>query len=315
MSTPAPTAGAPTPAQPAASAPVDPHAALDETPEETVNWDAVNDGVTPGADDRGESDPVPAPAPPAATPAPASTPAPAPAAPAAPAAAPATTPDAPPAAAPAAAPASSPAPAAAPALTPEQVAEKMQQFRTEAVKNLTTQYASELSSEQRTALLTEPEKVIPELMAKATVDGMQLAMGMMEQHFAQMVPQQLARSAEAQKMEQAFYTANPDLAAKPEFRPIVTRMAKTARELNPKGTPDQVLTATAALSRTALGLPQVAAAAAAAGAPPAPAAAAPAAPARPFTPAAAGGGSSPGAPAAGGKPAGGNSWEELLTDD
>ena len=189
----------------------------------------------------------------------------------------------------------------------------MQQFRTEAVKNLSQQYEKELTSEQRTALLTEPEKVIPELLAKATVDGMQLAMGMMEQQLARVVPQTIQRSAESRAMEQKFYSDNPDLATKPEFKLVVIHMAKTAREMNPKGTNEQIMAAAAALSRTALGL-AAPAPAAAPGAAPAPAAAAPAAPARPFTPAAAAGGSSPGAAPTSAKPAD-NLWAELLKDD
>jgi hypothetical protein len=157
-------------------------------------------------------------------------------------------------------------------------------------------------------LLTDPEKVIPKLMARAVIDGMQMAVAMNAQHMQSVLPAQLARNEASRRAEEHFYTVNADL-NRPEFKSTVLSMAQTVAS-NPAfkaWTSEQKAQKIAELSRVFIGLPPAGTAAA----PAAPAAAAPAAPARPFTPAA-GGGSSPARPA--GSPEK-NIWAELAEPD
>jgi hypothetical protein len=208
--------------------------------------------------------------------------------------------------APAPTPAPTPAPPATQELTPEQQEQQAKEFRQRAVANLAEQYAKELTDEDKAALLTEPEKILPQLLARATFDGIQIAQRLAQASMEQQMPAMQRRQAEIAQAETEFFTANPDL-AKPEYQASVVQMAQTARALLPKGSRAEVAAKAAALARAHLGLPTPGAVVAAQPAP-----AAPAAPARPFSPAAPGG-ASPGRPAAGTKTE--NPWEELATPD
>jgi hypothetical protein len=292
---------------PAAEAPPATPGTPEDPAEEVVNWESLSD-QQPGEDDGeetgtpgatpGDQPPAPvapaSPSTPAAPAAPATPPSPAPVPPVA---APAVVPGTPPAPAPTPAPAT-PAPAQP---TQEQLAEQAKVFREHAITNLTKQYESELSDEDKQQLLTDPEKVIPRLLAKATFDGIQIAQQLTHQSIMRDLPAVQHHQSAVRAAEESFFKAHPDL-AKPEYNKVLVRMAQTARELNPNGTQEQVSAAAASLARTSLGLPT----------PGAPAATpAPAVPARPFSPAS-GSGASPGRTSSVNKA---NEWAELAKDE
>lgn len=295
------------PAPAAAVPPVDPNAHLDDTPAETVNWEAMSDTSVRGNDDAETSDPgvTPTPTPavtPTATPTPTAAPvAPVTPAPSAPAAAP-TVPTPTPSPTPAPVPTPTPAP-----LTQEQINAQAAEYRRAAIEAVEKQYISELTDEDKRALLTDPEKVIPKLLAAAVVDGMQMAAGLMHQQMQHTLPAQIARNETSRRAEEAFYSVNQDL-NRQEFKPVVLRVAQTVASMFPNASPQERMIKVAEMSRSAIGLPPLGAAAAAPAAP-----AAPAVPARPFTPAASGG-SSPGRPAS--EPSGDAAvWAELASRD
>lgn len=300
----------PAPAAPAAVAAatpaVDLNEHLDDTPPEVVNWEALSDNSVKGDDNPDLPDPgAPSSTPaPAVTPTPTPTPTAAPVAPVAPApSVPAAVPAVVPAPAPVATPTPTPAPTPAP--TQEQINEQAAKYRNDAIAAIEKQYADDMSAEDKSALLTDPEKVIPKLMAKAVIDGMQMATALIHQSMQHDLPAQIARNDRSQKAEEAFYSANQDL-NKEEFKPIVLKVARDVSSMFPNATPEQKAARIAEVARTFIGLPPANAAPAAPVAP-----AAPTAPARPHTPIAAGG-SSPARPAA---PASENVWDELAKPD
>lgn len=275
-----------------------------------VDWASVNDGIAPGSDDDFEVDANAALAaaganeegagvvPAAATPAPATP------APAAPAAAAPPVAAAPPPAAPPAPPVQT-GPQTTPAPTPEQLAAARAEFTAKLTSNLEENFRTQLTDEDARELVVNPEKVLPKLMAKASLTGMEMAMHFLQQQLPQFVKQQTAEQLTGVELEKQFYTENSDLNG---HNAIVNKMVSVAKAtLEPTATQAEILAEAAALARRKLKLPDPAAAPAAGG--PAPAPAKP----RAFAPARAAG-TAPTAPAAGAK-GGDNIWAQLAEDE
>lgn len=284
----------------------------DDVKEDLPPIDTTADAGAPASDDSASevnwdeyADDSPVEAPPAAA-APADVP---PAAPAAPAAAVPSSPPPAVAAPPVAAAPASPNPPVTPAATPAQTVDDGK-GAADAIKaateKLTATYQSEITEEQIGDLLASPEKVLPGMLAKAAMDGAQIAL----MHMQHSLPATLARTTQQQQVQERafgeFYAVNGDL-NKPEYRQAIVRAAAIVKETQRNLTKEQQISAVARVARATLGLPELAAGAASA-----PAAAPVAATGTPFTPVGRGN-SAPPAPK---KPAAGEvNWSEMAEED
>jgi hypothetical protein len=190
-------------------------------------------------------------------------------------------------------------PVAAPAPTAEATPEAYQAWRTTRVGELTQMYA--LSEEDTTAMLTDPETVLPKLAAQVHMEVLENSMRAMQAMMPVMM-QQLQQGTERNNSARNLFTSvNPDL-ADPQFEPAIMQLGQVFRQVNPSAGPEEASRAIGNLVRSALGIAQPAQG----GAPAAPRVQAPA-PA-PFMPAR-GSGSGGGAPAPSG-----NEFERLAME-
>lgn len=267
---------------PVNAAPVEPPVADEPGSDEGVNWNDLNN-VAPGADDEegesGEGEEAPA----ADTPPADAAPAPATPAPVVPAPV-------------------VPVQPSAQQPTPEQTAEAQRQFNEKLTAGMAEQFTKDISEEDARELIANPEKVLPKLMAKASIAGMQMAMHFMQQTLPQVVRQQANEQLSGRELEQKFYGDHKDLAA---HKAVVNKMVSVAKEtLEPGASTEDILAEAASLARRKLKLDQ-----------PAAPAAKPAASARPapYAPVKSGG-ARPTPAATPAKPAADNPWAELADD-
>lgn len=122
--------------------------------------------------------------------------------------------------------------------TNEQMQARIARERQQVMDNLTQQYA--VPEESHAELLTEPEKVLPKLMAKMHMQVMD--------HLAQYVQAQLPRFLEthsraksaAQEASTAFFKEWPEL-NDPRYHQVVGRSLVAYRTANKDATPEQVI--------------------------------------------------------------------------
>lgn len=188
----------------------------------------------------------------------AATPTGAPAAPAAPAASPAAA--APVAAAPGqpapSAPVASeegvaPPPAASPTQAPAQPAFDYSKWRTEQVTQLQEQY--KISDDDASALLTEPEVVLPKLLAEHHVRVMEQVLTSVQQMVPRVLEQHTYAVTREQAAKQQFLAVNSDL-ADPRFERAIATFGQTFRSLNPNATGEEAARAVGNLVRAAYGM-------------------------------------------------------------
>lgn len=251
----APGAAAPASAPAAPAAPVTPASATDDKSGKAadVNWDDF-------ADDLPVEDPPAQPAP--GTPAaPAKPAAPAGAAPAAPAqpsqqqSAPAQ-PVQPAKPASGTEPPTSATPPAQPAQTPEESARVAAEARTALLSEVSGAYAKALTDDQKAMLVAEPEKVLPDLLATAMLDGAQFAYRQVMSALPQLIAQHTQTAKTGDEAWGAFNTAHPDL-AKPEYRQAVIQAASVVKAATQgqKLTKEESLARVGKTARALLGLP------------------------------------------------------------
>lgn len=163
--------------------------------------------------------------------------------------------------------------------TPATPAPDYTAWRTERLGQLEQQYA--LNEADATAMLTEPETVLPRLAAQVHMEVLESAMQGM-QAMMPVLMQQLNQHTELNNRAKNLFTSiNPDL-ADPQFEPAILQLGQVYRNVNARATPEEAARAIGNLVRSALGIAAPAVAA------PSPAAPTPAAPV-PFTPARGGG--------------------------
>lgn len=268
---------------PVNAAPVEPPVADEPGSDEGVNWNDLNN-VAPGADDDAEDDTPADDTPPADTPPADAAPAPATPAPAVPAPV-------------------VPVQPSAQQPTPEQTAEAQRQFNEKLTAGMAEQFTKDISEEDARELIANPEKVLPKLMAKASIAGMQMAMHFMQQTLPQVVRQQANEQLSGRELEQQFYATNKDLAA---HKTVVNKMVSVAKEtLEAGASTEDILAEAASLARRKLKLAEPSAPAA----PPAASLGSP----KPYAPVK-GGGARPTPAAKPVKPATDNPWAELADD-
>jgi hypothetical protein len=194
-----------------------------------------------------------------------------------------------------------------PAPTQEEIAQQQQQARDNIRNSLRDMYATGLTDDDKAALITSPDTVIPQMMAQAALDGAQLAMAHMAQALPQMLDSHIQRGRGADQAWSEFYSANADL-NKPEYRPAIEASLRAVKAMGLKLSKEEAIAKVGQFTRDILKLP-----AQGTGSPPVSTPAASvqtAAPVAPFTPVARG----RAAPAPS-KPAQKSGWDQFLTDD
>ena len=140
----------------------------------------------------------------------------------------------------------------APQPTPQQLAAQ----RTADLVKLEDLY--KLSEEESAAMFTEPEKVLPKLLAKMHQQATQSVLDSMQTA----VPQIVQRTESATRVEtearQAFFSVNSDL-AKPEYEAAVLQVGAMFRQVNPNAPREVAVQKIGELARVALNLPPKAA--------------------------------------------------------
>lgn len=101
-----------------------------------------------------------------------------------------------------------------------------------------------MTDEQKRLLISEPDKVIPNLAAQMHVTIVSQIGQYMEQYVRQMVPQlalsTMQRQMGAFRAEQSFFGQYPAL-ANPQFKPVVLQALKFAKAFSPNATREQIM--------------------------------------------------------------------------
>lgn len=131
-----------------------------------------------------------------------------------------------------------------------------QAWRSNRLTELETMYA--FQPEEATALLTEPEVVLPKLAAKVHMEVLENAMRAM-QHMVPVMMEQVQQHSRVNDSARAlFVSVNPDL-ADPRMEPAIMQLGAVYRKVNPTASAQDASVAIGNLVRAALGMtaPQV----------------------------------------------------------
>jgi hypothetical protein len=150
---------------------------------------------------------------------------------------------------------------------------------------LTGEY--KLSDDDATAMLTEPEVVLPRIAAELHLRVMESAMTAVQRMLPSMLHSYQQVNDSEQKAKNLFTTVNPDL-ADPQYEQAIFQFGQTYRAVNKNASPEEASRAIGNLVRAAYGLQ--APGQTPAGSPPASMGSAPAPAAAPFVPVRGGGG-------------------------
>lgn len=174
------------------------------------------------------------------------------------AAKPAETPPAPSVEITSAAPVETPPPAAAtppaqpPAPTEEERRVQYDKDRAAAISRLTEQYA--IKEEDAPALITEPEKVLPRLMAEMHARVMENVANYMQQALPHAVRRVSTAETAQQRAAKMFFDEWPEL-NKPEYGESVARVLAGYRQANPEAKPEDVIREGGVAALVALRIP------------------------------------------------------------
>lgn len=133
-------------------------------------------------------------------------------------------------------------------MTPEQLEEARNQY----IDSIADKFS--ISDEEADQLRTEPEKVLPRLLAKTHTQALEQAVAIMRQNLPTLVGSQLSQQSTAKEIEQKFYGKYPELNSK-KAEKVTERMAKAYRSANPDADLDEVMDNVALMSWKKLGLP------------------------------------------------------------
>lgn len=159
----------------------------------------------------------------------------------------------PPATPPAETPATPETPAPVAAATPTQTPVEYQAWRETKVKELEGMYA--IDEDSATALLTEPEVVLPKLAAKVHMEVLESSMRAMQAMMPVMMQQVQQHTEVNTRAKNLFTSINPDL-VDPAYEPHIMQFGQVYRNVNKTASPEEAARAIGALVRSALGIAQ-----------------------------------------------------------
>lgn len=136
------------------------------------------------------------------------------------------------------------------ARTPEQEAQVLGQLQ----DALSKQYV--LSEEQADLLVTDPNKVVPQLLAQMHMNVLSHALRMVQESLPQQFTQHTERALAEQKLNDQFSAAFPDLSlSDKEVNQAVTQAVALVKTQMPKATMEEKIQRVGALTRALLGKP------------------------------------------------------------
>ena len=136
------------------------------------------------------------------------------------------------------------------ARTPEQEAQVLGQLQ----EVLSKQYV--LSEEQADLLVTDPNKVVPQLLAQMHMNVLSHALRMVQESLPQQFTQHTERALAEQKLNDQFSAAFPDLSlSDKEVNQAVTQAVALVKTQMPKATMEEKIQRVGALTRALLGKP------------------------------------------------------------
>lgn len=131
-------------------------------------------------------------------------------------------------------------------------AEQIETARNEYIDSIAEKFA--ITDEEADQLRTEPEKVLPRLLAKTHTQALEQAVAIMRQNLPQLVGSQLTQQSTAKEVEGKFFGKYPELKSKKAMR-TAEKMAKAYRSANPDADLDEVMDNVAFMTWKKLGLP------------------------------------------------------------
>lgn len=149
---------------------------------------------------------------------------------------------------------SEPAPPKQPVESPEELAEKRRKWREDSEKRLAEIMAGQLSQEDVEALRIEPEKVLPKVLAKASMDMYDAVVSSVVQRIPTMFSELEMQRRQAQEAEEAFFKAWPQL-RDPKYKEVLDRTVAVYRQVNPQAPLEQAIQEVGVMASVALRLP------------------------------------------------------------
>jgi len=144
-----------------------------------------------------------------------------------------------------------PEPAPQPGKTPEELQAEFTKTRDALVESLAAE-TYQITDDEATAMITDPEKVLPKLLAKVHTN----VLASMAQGIATQVPEMIQQvnymNQVRQEYDQAFYKQWPKLA---EHRDTVERVSAVYQQLNPKATMKEAMQEIGAQAMVMLRIP------------------------------------------------------------
>lgn len=137
--------------------------------------------------------------------------------------------------------------------TPAQTPAEYQAWRETKVKELESMYA--IDEDSATALLTEPEVVLPKLAAKVHMEVLESSMRAMQAMMPVMMQQVQQHTEINTRAKNLFTSINPDL-VDPAYEPHIMQFGQVYRNVNKTASPEEAARAIGALVRSALGIAQ-----------------------------------------------------------
>ena len=112
-----------------------------------------------------------------------------------------------------------------------------------------------IDEESATALLTEPEVVLPKLAAKVHMEVLESSMRAMQAMMPVMMQQVQQHTEINTRAKNLFTSINPDL-VDPAYEPHIMQFGQVYRNVNKTASPEEAARAIGALVRSALGIAQ-----------------------------------------------------------
>lgn len=138
-----------------------------------------------------------------------------------------------------------------PQAQPAQPAFDYQKWRTEQLTALQAQY--KLSDEDAAAMITEPEVVLPKIVADLHLKVMENVLTSVQRMVPQMLKQVTSETERETTAKKQFMSINPDL-DNPQYEKAIMHFGQTFRSLNPNASPEEAAKAIGALVRAAYGM-------------------------------------------------------------
>jgi hypothetical protein len=138
----------------------------------------------------------------------------------------------------------------APQQDPGEQAQRYNATREAAIPQIAARY--QFTDEQKMALLTEPETVLPTMAARIMVDAYESAVGVLTQMLPGLIQSISRESNIVQSREEQFWKVNADLRDKPQD--IIAQVAQTYLRVNPQVSAEKADREIGTLVRQLLGI-------------------------------------------------------------